>query len=42
VPIAGGVVNAPNIVNYPSDTALQAWIKAALLVTGPFSFSDNL
>ena len=42
VPISGGVVNAPNIVNYPSDSALQAWVKAALNATGPFIFSDNL
>ena len=42
VPIAGGVVNAPNIVNYPSDPALQAWVKTALKAAGPFIFSDDL
>ena len=42
IPISGGVVNAPNIVNYPSDSALQAWVKAALKAVGPFIFSDDL
>ena len=42
VPIAGGVVNAPNIVNYPSDPALKAWIKTALKTVGPFIFDDDL
>jgi hypothetical protein len=42
IPITGGVVNAPNIVNYPSDPSLQAYVKAALNLSGPFIFSDNL
>ena len=42
VPIAGGVVNSPNIVNYPSDPALQAWVKAQLKAAGLFLFSDDL
>ncbi len=42
IPIAGGTVNSPNIVNYPSDPSLQAYVKAALNVSGPFTFSDNL
>jgi hypothetical protein len=40
VPIAGEI-NTPNIVNCPSDTALLAWVKAALVATGLFQFSDN-
>ena len=42
VPIGGGVVNVANIVNYPADSALKAWVKAALraVATG-FAFSDD-
>ena len=42
IPIAGGVVYAANIVNYPSDSALKAWIKTALKAAGPFIFDDDL
>ncbi|MGD0899827.1 MAG: hypothetical protein ABR915_18495 [Thermoguttaceae bacterium] len=42
IPIAGGVVNAPNIVNYPSDSALKTWVKSALKTVGPFTFDDDL
>ncbi len=41
VPIGGGVVNSTNIVNYPSDPSLQAWVKSQLNVAGTFMFGDN-
>jgi hypothetical protein len=42
LPIGGGVVYSPNIVNYPTDSSLQAWIKAALNSNSvQFAFSDN-
>jgi hypothetical protein len=38
----GGAILAPQIVNYPSDTGLQAWLKAQLrAVGGPYLFSDD-
>ena len=37
----GGAILAPQIVNYPSDTALQAWLKAQLKAVGIFLFSDD-
>ena len=42
IPISGGVVYTANIVNYPSDSALKAWIKTALKSVGPFTFDDDL
>ena len=42
IPISGGVVNAPNIVNYPSDSALQAWVKAALKAVGHWSRTPSI
>ncbi|MGO8744622.1 MAG: hypothetical protein ACLQNE_01410 [Thermoguttaceae bacterium] len=37
----GGAILAPQIINYPSDTVLQAWLKAQLKAVGLFLFSDD-
>jgi hypothetical protein len=38
----GGVVDASQILNYPADTATQAWLKAQLrAVGGPWVFDDD-
>ena len=42
IPIHGGVVYTANIVNYPSDSSLKTWVKAALKAVGPFAFDDDL
>lgn len=41
-PPLSGIVDADQIVNYPSDAAVKAYIKAALKTSGPFVFSDDL
>lgn len=36
----GGQVDVTGIVNYPADSSLQAWVKAALNTNCDFIFSD--
>jgi hypothetical protein len=39
---AGGTINTAVIVNYPTDTSLKAWIKAAVKTACPgVNFSDD-
>jgi hypothetical protein len=33
--LCGGTIIEGSIVNYPADTALQVWLKAALRVGSP-------
>ena len=41
-PTVGGAILAPQIVNYPADSGLCAWLKAQLrAVGGPYLFSDD-
>lgn len=40
-PIVGGFIDAAQIVNYPADAALKAWVKAQLNTLGGFKFTDN-
>ena len=39
IPIAGGVVNTSNLVNYPADSSLILWLKSKL--GSNFVYSDN-
>lgn len=40
--IVGGHIDASQILNYPSDTSLVAWVKAALRAVGTgFTFDDD-
>ena len=40
--LIGGAVDTNGIVNYPTDTSLITWLKAALrAVGGAYSFSDD-
>ncbi len=38
----GGVVDASQIIDYPAEATVQAWIKAALRAVGSYSFDDDL
>jgi hypothetical protein len=41
--LAGGTINSQMIVNYPADTSLQAYVKAALKsFAGGVTFSDDI
>jgi hypothetical protein len=41
--LAGGTINSQMIVNYPTDTSLQAYVKAALKAfCGNVTFSDDI
>lgn len=40
--VGGGVIDASQIVNYPADASLKAWVKARLrAVGGPYVFDDD-
>ena len=38
--IVGGMVDSSQIVNWPSDTSLQTWLKGQLNTNGRFVFDD--
>jgi hypothetical protein len=39
---AGGTINVANIVNYPTDVSLKAWVKASVRAACPaVNFSDD-
>jgi len=41
-PLIGGIVDASQIVNYPSDASLKTWLKqTALNAVGQFVFDDD-
>ena len=41
--LAGGTINSQQIVNYPSDISLQAYVKAAIKTFAPgVTFSDDI
>ena len=40
--IVGGQIDASQIINYPSDSSLKAWVKAQLRENGVgFTFDDD-
>ena len=40
--LIGGVLDASQIVNYPSDASLKTWVKTTKLnAVGQFTFDDN-
>ena len=41
--IIGGQLDASQIINWPTDTSLIAWVKAALETTGiGYTFDDDM
>ncbi len=40
-PIGSGFLRVANVVNYPTDTALIAWVKAQLRAYGTWKFNDD-
>ena len=41
-PLVGGAIESAQIVNYPTDTGLQAWLKAQLRAVGiGYVFRDD-
>jgi len=42
-PIVGGIIDAEQIINYPSESSLRVWLKAQLnnAIGGRFVFDDD-
>lgn len=40
--LVGGLINSSAILNWPSDTSLQTWLKNSLNAAGHFTFKDTI